>query len=249
MTPSISIIIPALNEENNLKSTVDEVLAALHQNFSEYEILIFDDGSSDKTGIIADGLAAQDNNIKVIHNRNTMGLGYNYKKGVELAEKDYVVMFPGDNSFPRGSIRELFKLVGEADIIVPHTRNFWVRPRSRQIISRSFTDLMNLLFGLDLKYYNGTVIHKRETIKSVPISTNGFAYQAEILTRLIRSGHSFVEVGIDIRERTFGRSKAFAPRNIASVIKTLAKLFWQIYIKERDKFLKPIDRIEPVRLR
>jgi len=242
--PSISVIIPALNEENSLESTVREALAAMDERFSRYEILIFDDCSSDDTGFIADKLAASGRNIKVIHNKKTRGFGYNYKKGVELAKEDHIVMFPGDNQFSQNSMEELFDLIGKADIVVPYTANYWIRPPLRRVISRGFVILMNLLFGLRLNYYNGTVIHKKEIVKAIPIFTNGFAYQAEILTRLIRSGHSYIEVGISIREREHGSSKIFALTNIMSVLKTILKLIFKIHIKERRKYNKPIRSFE-----
>lgn len=229
--PSISIIIPALNEEKNLPGTIEEVCRGLNGNIGNYEILIFNDGSSDKTGFVADELARNNKNIKVIHNPTTKGLGYNYKKGIELARNDYIVMFPGDNAFPWDSIRNLINHVGKADIIIPYTKNTWARPFSRRIISRAFVELMNLLFGLNLRYYNGTVVHKREIVQKVPIDTNGFAYQAAILTRLIRSGYTYKEVGMELRDREFGGSKAFAPKNVLSVIKTIASLFWEVNVK------------------
>lgn len=223
--PTISIIIPALNEEKNIQATAEEVIAAIGDGFSSYEILIFDDGSKDHTGAIVDELASKNKNIRVIHNANTLGLGRNYKRGVELAKNEYIIMIPGDNQFLKKSIKRLFLSLGEVDIIVPYTLNYRIRPFHRQVISRAFTLLINLLFELKLRYYNGIVIHKKGIIKSVPISSNGFAYQAEILVRLIRSGHSYKEVGVDILERTHGKSSAFRPKNIYNVLKTISKLF------------------------
>lgn len=244
MKPTISIIIPALNEESNIKPTVNNVLAALEGRFSNYELLIFNDGSTDRTGIVADALAASDKNIKVIHNEKNMGFGYNYKKGVELAKNDYIAMIPGDNEISGDSVKDIFGLVGKANIIIPYTLNFWVRPFFRQLISRAFTNTMNLLFGLSLKYYNGPAIHKRKNIKNIPLSTSGYAFQAEILTRLIKSGYSYVEVGMNIRKRDYGVTKAFKLKNVISVLKTVAKLIWEIWIKERRKYNKPLSKIE-----
>lgn len=231
MKPSISVIIPALNEEGNIAATVNEVLKAIDQRFQDYELLVFNDGSSDKTGEIADELTAKNGHLKVIHNSETMGLGYNYRKGVEIAKNDFVVMIPGDNEISGSSIEEMFKLVGTADIIIPYTVNTWVRPISRRIISRIFVMLMNLLFGLRLRYYNGPCIHKREIIQPMNINTSGFAYMAAILVRLLKSGHSFREVGMYLKEREYGSSKAFALKNIASVIKTVISLFWEVMVK------------------
>lgn len=231
MSRSISVIVPAFNEEDNIESTVQGILEALDGNFADYEILIFDDASTDKTGPIADGLAKINSRIHVLHNERNRGFGYNYRKGVELAGKAYVTMFPGDNSFSTEAMREVFLKTGQKDIIVPYTINFHVRPFMRRVISKTFTKMMNFLFGLRLRYYNGPVVHKSEIVKSVQISTSGYAYQAVILTKLIRSGFGFEEVGIPIQERRHGVSNALRFKNILSVSKALVKLFYEVRLR------------------
>ncbi len=213
--------------------------------FSSYEILVFDDGSTDATGAIAEELATSNPNIKVVHNPKNMGLGYNYSRGVQLARMDYLVMFPGDNQFSRTSMGRILDLVGKADTIVPYTSNSWVRPLWRRIVSRGFVLVMNFLFGLRLRYYTGTVVHRSQLVKAVPITTCGFAYQAEVLIRLIKSGHRYLEVGAPIRERPFGRAKFLTARNVLGWFKTIASLFWEIRIKGRRKYNRAPVRVEP----
>lgn len=237
MKRTLSVIVPALNEEENIRSTVDTICAAIYHRFSDYEILVFDDASTDSTGVIADELSRQSEKVKVIHNNKTMGFGYNYRKGVELAKNDYIVMFPGDNEISGDSMSRMFALIGKADIIIPYTVNTNVRPLSRRIISRSFTTLINVLFNLRVRYYNGPVIHRKEMIRSIPMTTDGYAYQAEILTRLIRSGCSYVEVGMRLQEREHGTTKAFALKNIVSVLKTVINLATQIYLRKNEDTL------------
>ncbi|MBE9531848.1 MAG: glycosyltransferase family 2 protein [Proteobacteria bacterium] len=244
--PSISVVVPAYNEEERIEGTVDAINESLGERFSDHEILIFNDYSTDKTGEISDKLKAKDSHIRVIHNPTNMGFGYNYLEGVRLAEKDYVIMVPGDNEIPREAIKKIFTQVGRADIIVPHTANMEVRPLSRQIVSKSFTGLINLFFGLDLAYYNGTCVHKRSLLKKFPVKTHGFAYMATILVRAIKSGASFTEIGVDIEQRVGGESKAFAIKNVVSVLTALLGLFWEVRIAGRAKYSKRPKRIEPL---
>jgi len=241
--PSISIIVPALNEEKAVGPTVEAITAGLVDKFSRYEILIIDDGSTDGTADLSEALASRDSNIRVVHNPRNMGLGYNYRKGVELARNDYVVLFPGDNQFPADSISELLRHVGRADIIIPYHTNDRIRPWHRRLISRLFILTVNSLFGLSVKYYTGTVIHKRRLIRSVPISSTGFAYQAEALTRLLRSGHSYLEVGIQIQEREFGTTTIFRWKNIRNVLTTMAALYGDIRIRGRRRYNKRPQKV------
>jgi glycosyltransferase involved in cell wall biosynthesis len=229
---TISIIVPAYNEEGNLKATVEGVAGIAVQRFSDYEILIFDDYSVDKTGEIADDLASVNSHVLVHHNQRNMGFGYNYTKGVELARMEYVMMIPGDNEITDESIGAICDMAGSADIIVPYTVNTEVRPVSRRIISKTFTAIMNVITGLHLRYYNGPCIHNAGIIKSIPMTTWGYAYMASILARLIRSGHSYLEVGMYLKQRGYGGSKAFKLKNIARVGKTLLDLFWELRVRK-----------------
>ncbi len=243
--PSISIIVPCLNEEGNLKGTVESIKEALKaaDRFGGYEILIFNDGSTDGTMRVAAEIARSEKNVKVIDNPKNMGFGYNYTEGVRRASKDYTIMVPGDNEIPAEAITKIFSCVGAADIVVPFTANTEVRRFSRRVISRAFVGLINTLFGLDLVYYNGTCVIKSSLLKKCPLKTWGFAYMAAILVRLIRSGASYVEVGVDIKPRATGTSKAFAPKNVVSVGKAILTLFWDVRIKERNRYNAPARRI------
>lgn len=239
MTRSISVIIPAFNEEGNLENTVKDVVSAIETaNIENYEILIFNDFSGDRTGEVAERLAIESKRIRVIHNPKNMGLGYNYQKGIELAKNDYVIMVPGDNEVEGKSVGNLFSQVGKADIIISYTANPETRPKTRQIISKSFVKLMNFLFGLKLRYYNGICLIRKDLLQKVEMTTFGFAYMAEILTKLIKSGHSFVEVPMYIRPRAYGRVSVFRLKSITGVIRTILLLFSEVYFKKKDKYRK-----------
>jgi len=244
MNDTLTVIIPALNEEGNLSAAVGTVLGAITGRFADYELLIFDDGSTDRTGGIADELAAGNPRIRVIHNPRNMGFGYNYSRGVELARMEYVTMFPGDNEIPGEAIRGILDAVGSADIVVPYVATPSVRSGSRRLISASFVSLVNCLFGLRLRYFNGPCVHRRTLLQSVPMRTHGFAYMAAILVRLIRSGCSYVEVPMPLQARQHGRSKAFRLKNIVSVLSTIGGLLWEIRVKERRKYARAVRRIE-----
>ncbi|MFH1692430.1 MAG: glycosyltransferase family 2 protein [Candidatus Omnitrophota bacterium] len=230
---SVSVIIPAFNEEKNITPVADSVLAALEGKFSEYEIIIFDDCSTDKTAEIIDQIAARNLHVKVVHNEVNKGFGYNYRKGVELARYDYVGMIPGDGEISASSIKNMYSLVGKADIIIPYTVNRQIRPLARRVISRAFTETLNILFGLRLKYYNGPVIHRRELIQSVGLTTDSFAFQAQALVKLLKAGHSFVETGMFLVERKYGKTNAFRWKNIVGVLKTVYALWWDIYFPKK----------------
>jgi len=231
---SITILIPAFNEEKNLAAAVAGAKNALRGRAGRQEIIILDACSSDRTGEIADQIAAADLSVKVIHNREWAGLGANYLKGVQEATMEYFAMFPGDNENSWESLAEALALAGQADIIIPYTVNSEVRAPHRRIISNAFVNLMNLLFNLRLRYYNGNAVYRTADLKNLAIKSRDFAYNAEILVKLLKSGRTFRELGIRIKPT--GKTAIFNPRNIIGVIRTIAILFYDVNIRNRGKY-------------
>lgn len=223
---SISIIIPAYNEEGNLGDAVKTIHAAVRSIFKDYELIIVDDGSNDGTAVVAETLAKESNTIKVIHLGENRGLGYAYRQGIYRSRKKYVMMIPGDNEILKKSIREILNHVGEADIIISYIINREMRSIIRRIISMVFTNLLNILFGLHMKYYNGLVLYESSMVKKVKMTTDSFAFQAEILIRLLKEGHSYKEVPMYIKNPVKGhRAKVFKIKNVTGVISLVIRLF------------------------
>ncbi|MFA6562324.1 MAG: glycosyltransferase family 2 protein [Verrucomicrobiia bacterium] len=229
MKPTLSVIIPALNEEENIAAAVAEVLRIVENRFANYELLLFDDGSRDRTGAIMDQLAGANTHLRVTHNPRPCNLGGVYKQGIAMARFDYVTWVPGDNENPGRAIEPPVDAIGKADIVLPYPTNLNVRPWTRRVISCAYTFLMNLLFGQRLRYFNGTAIFRTADLRSIIITTNSFAFQTEALLKLLKAGRSYVEVGIEIQPRCGRRSKALHLRNLIAVPKAVARLVAEIH--------------------
>jgi dolichol-phosphate mannosyltransferase len=226
--PTMSFVVTALNEAANIRATVDQILETTRKWGAPFEILLINDGSTDDTGPIMEELAAQNKNIKVFHNEHNLGLGGAYKRGAAAAQGTYIMLVPGDNAWPSESLDQIIAAVGQADIVIPYQVNSQARPLMRRVGSWGFTVCINTLFKLPIKYYNGLVVHRTELLREISINTNGFAYQAEALLKLLKRGHSYVEVGTMVTERQGGRSKALRPKNLLSVLQTICYLYQEI---------------------
>jgi NAD(P)-dependent dehydrogenase (short-subunit alcohol dehydrogenase family) len=230
---SISVFIPALNEEKNLEPTVARLIEALTVTVEDYEIIIVDDGSSDGTGTVADRLAAENPAIRALHNSRNMGLGYCFAQGCREARKNFFVYIPGDNTWPYRSFVELFGNLGRADIVTSYAINPDVRPFGRRVVSRLYTRVLNLLFSRHLQYFNGLTIYPVEFLRRNPATTFGFGFQAEVLLKALNLGLSYIEVGLPIDARTAGGSKAVTLTNILSVLSTVVRVFSDLRVMRR----------------
>jgi len=136
---------------------------------------------------------------------------------------------PGDDETDEDSLANILSHLGENGMVISYTDNKEVRKWKRRFVSRCFTEFCNLLFGLKFRYYNGICIYPRSLLQAVPMSSDSFAYMAEIIIYLAKSGVNCKEVPMKIKPTT--ASASFKIRSVYEVLGTLAALFWQIHFK------------------
>lgn len=225
---SVTFIVPALNEGKVVQSVVTDIVSAVSKTFAAYEVLLVDDGSTDDTGAIMDQFAALHERVRVIHNERNIGLGACYQRGLQEARCNYVMLLCGDGGLPAASLPAIFEKIGSADIVIPYMTNLRkIKSPMRYVLSRTYSNLLNLLFGFRLQYYNGLPVHRTDLLRSIRITSAGFGFQGEILVKLLKSGCSYVEVGVLGAEET-RKSFALRPSNIVSVARTLLHLIREI---------------------
>jgi dolichol-phosphate mannosyltransferase len=225
---STSFVIPALNEENVVEEVVRAVWETVSQHLETFEIILIDDGSRDQTGQIMDRLASELPRVRVIHNATNLGLGAAYQRGVREAKLDHVMMLCGDGGLPAASLPSIIEKIGTADIVVPYMTNLSeIKTPMRYLISRTYTNLLNLLSGHRLHYYNGLPVHRRALLDQITITSSGFGFQGEILVKLLKSGCSYVQVGV-LGAETTNKTSIFRVRNVFSVTATLLKLLLEL---------------------
>ena len=225
---TITLIVPALNEEKVITETVRQIASVANGQFSQFEMLLIDDGSSDGTGFLMEALATDHPNLRVIHNPRNLGLGACYRRGVAEARHQYVMLLCGDGGMPATSLPAIFDQIDRADIVIPYITNMRrIKSPMRLLLSRAYTVLLNLMFGLRLRYYNGLAVHRTELVRCLDLQSDGFGFQAEVLVELLKAGCSYIEVGVEGAEKT-KRSSALRLRSVFNVLQTLWRLRWRV---------------------
>jgi glycosyltransferase involved in cell wall biosynthesis len=227
---SISVIVTAMNEEGNLGSSVDSVVRAVAPRFLHYEVIIVDDGSSDRTFEIAQSLAAHNPRIRVHRNARNLGVGRSYRVGIDLAAYEYTSWVAGNNMLSQEALERVYDRVGERDMVISYILRD-VRPFKRRVISRAFTLGMNLLFSLNMRYYTGPCVFRSAVAKRFPIGAAGSLFVAEILVRLLLARQTYVEVGLQPLPRSSGATKTFRPRNVINVFAAVMRFFWELRVR------------------
>ena len=228
LSGSVSVIVAALNEETHVEATVMTGLRAAERHFADHEVLVFDDGSTDRTGAVADKLASAYPAVRAFHHGRPVGLGGVFWRGVDAARMDRIVLLNGKDDTPEASLDAIFALGDAADLVIPYTLNTHERPLGRRVLSRTFVFLLNRICGYGLHYYNHSVLYRTEMLRSLSARSESYAFEAEALIGLLRRNCSYVEVGVMDRFHPEVRTKAFRPRNVAGVGRFLAELLWEV---------------------
>jgi dolichol-phosphate mannosyltransferase len=236
VTPSFSIVVPALNEESNLVPTVEAILGEFGRGGGFLEVLVFDDASTDATGRIAEELARRDPRVRAFRNPRRLNIGGIYKAGLREARGERYLLIPGDNETRVDEIARAIERAGPADLLVFFVTNTAARALPRRLLSRLYVCTVNLLFNTRFRYTNGTNVFRTDVLRRIPITTDGFAYATEAVVKAVRSGVGWREVGVAIRARERGRSTAVSWRNLTSVVRALSRLWWEVMLRDRRRY-------------
>ncbi len=227
----VSVITPAFNEAANINEAIRTISASISRCVSAYEIIVVDDGSRDNTSLIVKNLSKHNKHIKLIHYDKNRGFGYAFRSGLKVAKYDYVTLYPSDNEMSGKSLAELIMHSPEADLIITYYANARLRTTFRRIVSNCYSFMINMLFGLHIRYHNGPFICKTALLKSIPLVSDGIAFLTESKVRLIKAGYSYKEIPFLFRQRKFGKSTALTYKNIKQISITLAVLVRDIYFR------------------
>ena len=228
---SISFVVPCYNEEDNISDVINEIESAINF-FSNivYEIIIIDDASNDNTLKIIKEMQKMNKNIKIIQNKENKGLGGSIKKGLDNVQNDYVMYLPGDNCHSKTEIKKLLKVNSDFDILLSYYSNTKTRNLFRRLFTYLYTPFLNLIFGLNLPYYNGIAIYKKKILDNFEIKTSSFTWQIELLVKMLKNNQTKLElISTILSDRNKGDSKAFNIKNCFKVIYSIAVIFlWNI---------------------
>jgi len=209
------VIIPTYNEAVNLSNLLPQVLA----QDPRIEVLVVDDNSPDGTGQLAEGLAAENRRVHVLHRSSKQGLGTAYLAGLKWGlEQDYAYFFEMDADFSHdpAHLKEFLKAIQNADLVLGSrylagrvTVVNW--PMGRLLLSYFANVYARWVTGLRIwDLTGGFKCYRRKVLEGLDLTqvrSNGYAFQIEMSVRAWRKGFKLVEVPIVFVDRTEGQSK------------------------------------------
>ncbi|HEX2788188.1 MAG TPA: glycosyltransferase family 2 protein [Ignavibacteria bacterium] len=232
---SITAFFPAYYDEGNIGKVVSKAVEVLESlKLKDYEVIIIEDGSPDKTGEVADELAVKYEKVKVIHHKKNMGYGATLKDGFLNAKMDYVFYSDGDNQFDLDELKKFVALIPFTDIIVGY-RKHKQYSLYRKFTSLCYNYLLRLLF--DIHYWDidcAFKLFKADLFKKINIDSIDAFIDAEIMLKANLLDYRVTEMGVEHLPRLDGISTGARPSVIIRTIKEVME-FRKVYKKELEK--------------
>jgi 2-polyprenyl-3-methyl-5-hydroxy-6-metoxy-1,4-benzoquinol methylase len=241
----VTFFVPCLNEEARVVPTLESVRASMAGSSFSYEVIVVDDGSTDRTPEVVGDYRTRNPQLPILLRRNpaNLGLARSFVDAAFLGKGRHFRLICGDNIEPPESMAAVMAHLGEADLVIPYYPEVPGKSRARLLVSGLFTKLVNLVSGYHLRYYNGNPLYRRQQVMRWAPHNYGFGYQADLLTQLLDQGATFVEVAIAGMHRQKGGGSSLRARNILSVAHSLLEIalrrLRRILFRSRAALLEP----------
>lgn len=223
--PSISLVLPAYNEQAVIEQAIREADEALSDLTDDYEILVVDDGSTDQTRAVAEQEAQRRPAVRVISFAENQGYGAALRTGFQAATKEWIGFTDSDCQFDVRELNRLTLLLEKHDVACGYRidrQDSWLRC----LYSKVYNGLVSLLLNTGVRDCDCALkLFRRDVLESLPLDTDGFLVNAELLTKARLTGKSVVEVGVTHRERPRGTSTVSVWHTIP-VFQALIRFWW-----------------------
>src|SRR6266446_733610 len=218
----LTVFVACYNEEPNIQQTLETVVAACREAKISFEIVVIDDASKDRSVEIIQAFQKSHPDVRLILKVNSAneGLGNNYAEAAFLGHGTWYRLVCGDNVEPKETLVKIFSQIGKAELLIPYSGKA-TRTPFRRLVSQTFTWLVNVISGHNLHYYNGLPLTRRYYVMRWHSNAHGFGFQADLITRLLDRGVSYLEIPVEGHERAAGKSTALTLRNLGSVAHSL----------------------------
>jgi glycosyltransferase involved in cell wall biosynthesis len=227
-SPTLSVVVPALNEEKTLPAVVDELLARLRPQL-ELEIVVVDDGSSDSTPAVLEALRARVPELRSVRHEQPRGKGAAVRTGFAEARGEVLLIQDADLEYQPRDIPALLRpiLDGRADAVYgsrfaspERAINFFWHTQANNLI----TGLTNLVYNTNFTdVYTGYKAMRAALVRPLHLVESSFTIEVELTAKLRRSGARFYEVPISYRARSYAEGKKIRTRHAVEAFAAIAR--------------------------
>jgi putative flippase GtrA len=230
---SLSVILPAHNEEVAIAQTVQAVVDALAVWVEDFEVIVVNDGSKDATKAIVETIAADDLRVRLINHATNQGYGAALVSGFESVTKDLTFFMDSDGQFDIRDLGRFFPFLGEYDAVLGYRidrQDTWMR----KLNAWGWKLLVSTVFGLRVRDVDCAFkLYRADFFREHHLETRGAMINAEILYKFARAGYTYTQLGVRHLPRRGGRATGAKPTVIARAFRELFVYAWKWHAEER----------------
>jgi glycosyltransferase involved in cell wall biosynthesis len=220
--PSLSIFFPCYNEQDNVERVARAAIEAGSKYADDFEVILVNDGSKDRTGEIADRLAAEDPRIRAVHNIPNRGYGGAVARGLKESRKEWIFFTDGDAQFDVNELPKLMDLLDRCDFAVGY-RKKRADPFLRKSNAFCWGVLVRTLFGLKVRDIDCAFkLLPKSLIDQIELKSEGALISTELLAKAKYRGLRIAEVGVTHYPRQAGQQTG---ANFKVILKAFRELF------------------------
>ncbi len=244
----------ALNEERGIERYLDRAHAFLSSLTENFEVILIDDGSTDQTWDVMQRCQRTRSWLRIEQNGRIRGSGYNAKRAIALATKDYVFWQTVDWSYDISVLADQLSELRRFDILQGVRRNalHWRDVASTRsdnpykgLVSYVNYRLIRMLFRLPISDYQNVTLYPRALIQSVRLESESSFTNAECLLKTWWAGASFKEIPVPFIKRDLGHGKGTRPKAIVRAIADIVR-WWLIWIVAGRRELRGRGTVVPI---
>lgn len=236
--PGISLVIPAFNEAAVIARAIAEAEGALKLHFTQFEVLVVDDGSSDATASETRRVLQQSPHTRLLQHGTNRGYGAALRTGFEAARFDLVAFTDADCQFDLTDLARLVRLADETPIVVGYRADRKDSPK-RRFLSWGYNVLARTLLGTRVRDVDCALkVFRRDVLAELLPESRGFFVNTEMMTRARQLGLEVAELAVTHRPRAGGASKV-SLREVPRTARTLLGFWWREVVRGTKPTVAP----------
>ena len=230
---SLSLVVPAYNEELLLEEFIEESVADLEKVSDDYEIILVNDGSTDNTLPIAEKLAQRYKCLKIINLEKNSGVGVATRIGLKAASKEIIFNNTVDGFFNTKELPRFLEPLAEYDVVSGYRINLKSNSIYGKILTVGNYYLIKMLFPVKLKAYQTVQFFKKPVLDKIVIEADTTFVAPELLIKAHYLGYQIKELGTEYRKRKKGKGKCGKPINVVKSFINITKYWfkWRVLRK------------------
>lgn len=243
--PDLSFVFPVFDEEHNIGAVIESARAIGARLARDFEVVVVDDGSRDRSASIIDGWAARDPRVRAVRHAANAGYGAALRSGLREARGALVFFSDADLQFDLAELEHLIAHSRDFDIVAGY-RSPRRDPWPRLLIARLWAAIVRGLFGLRVRDIDCAFkLFHRRVVDELPLASVGAFINTELLVRARAAGFRIHQVPVSHRRRRHGRQSGARPRVIARAFVELLRLYRSLRDGERLIDGRAASRGEP----